>query len=65
MLREPAIDAPLLSGPVYRLRGIVHMRFFLARRGRLVREQREARRPELENRIIREFGPDGTRDRAF
>ncbi|WP_287161859.1 hypothetical protein [Mesorhizobium sp.] len=50
---------------VYRLRGIVHMRSFLARRGRLGREQREARRPELENRIIREVGPDGTRDRAF
>lgn len=38
---------------------------FLARRGRLGREQREARRPELENRIIREVGPDGMRDRAF
>lgn len=35
-----------LAPSVYRLRGIGHMRSFLARRGRLGREQ--ARRPELE-----------------
>lgn len=68
--REPAADGPLLSGPIYRLRGragggIVHMRSFLARRARIDKEQREASRPELENRIIREVGPDGTRDTAF
>ncbi|MER8472738.1 hypothetical protein NKH23_25550 [Mesorhizobium sp. M1328] len=68
--RESAVEAQQLAGPVYRLRGrtgggIVHMRSFLARRTRIEREQREASRPELENRIIREVGPDGTRDTAF
>lgn len=68
--REPGMDAAILSGPAYRLRGrtgggIVHMRSFLARRARIEREQREARRPELKNRVIREVGPDGTSDTAF
>ncbi|NGO55460.1 hypothetical protein [Allomesorhizobium camelthorni] len=68
--REPATDAPLLSGPVYRLRGrtgggIVHMRSFLARRTRIEREQRLAKRPELEARVIHEVGPAGTRDIPF
>ncbi len=68
--REPDTDAPALSGPVYRLRGragggIVHMRSLLARRARLEREQREARRPELERRVIREGSPEGNRDIAF
>lgn len=68
--REPDAVAPVLAGPIYRLRGragggIVHMRSFLARRARIDKEQREAGRPELENRIIREVGPDGTRDTAF
>ncbi|TJV87721.1 MAG: hypothetical protein E5X84_30200, partial [Mesorhizobium sp.] len=68
--RDTAAEAQQLSGPVYRLRGragggIVHMRSFLARRARIDKEQREASRPELENRIIREVGPDGTRDTAF
>jgi hypothetical protein len=68
--REPAPDAPLLSGPVYRLRGragggIVHMKSFLARRARIEREQREAQRPELEPRVIHEVGPQDARDVAF
>ncbi|TIP40174.1 hypothetical protein [Mesorhizobium sp.] len=68
--RDSAAEAQHLAGPVYRLRGragggIVHMRSFLARRARIDTEQREAGRPELENRIIREVGPDGTRDTAF
>ncbi|TIQ06350.1 MAG: hypothetical protein E5X57_26270, partial [Mesorhizobium sp.] len=68
--RDSAAEAQPLAGPVYRLRGragggIVHMRSFLARRARIDKEQREAGRPELENRIIREVGPDGTRDTAF
>ncbi|WP_292193738.1 hypothetical protein [Mesorhizobium sp.] len=68
--REPIIDAPVLAGPVYWLRGragggIVHMRSFLARCARIEREQREARRPELENRIIRDVGPEGHRNTAF
>lgn len=68
--REPDNGTQLLSGPVYRLRGrtgggIVHMKNFLGRRARIEREQRAARRPELENRIIHDVGPEGTRDIAF
>jgi hypothetical protein len=68
--REPDSDAQVLSGPVYRLRGragggVVHMKSFLVRRARIEREQRAARRPELEARIIHEVGPEGTRDIAF
>ncbi|MDX8499015.1 hypothetical protein RFM99_11335 [Mesorhizobium sp. VK4C] len=66
--REPATEAPVLAGPIYRLQrrsGLVHMRSFLATRRRLEREQREARRPELERRVIHEVGPDGARDTAF
>lgn len=70
VLRDSAAEAQQLAGPVYRLRGragggIVHMRSFLARRARIDKEQHEAGRPDLENRIIREVGPDGTRDTAF
>lgn len=70
VLRDSAAEAQQLAGPVYRLRGragggIVHMRSFLTRLARIEREQREASRPELENRFIREVGPDGTRDTAF
>ncbi|RWP46886.1 hypothetical protein [Mesorhizobium sp.] len=51
--REPDAVAPVLAGPIYRLRGragggIVHMRSFLARRARIEREQREARRARIE-----------------
>ncbi|WP_352780108.1 hypothetical protein [Mesorhizobium sp. M0913] len=67
--RESAVEARQLAGPVYRLRGrtgggIVHMRSFLARR-RIEREQREASRPELENRVIHEVGSVGVRDIPF
>lgn len=68
--RESAVAARQLAGPVYRLRGrtgggIVHMRSFLARRARIEREQREARRPELESRVIHEVGSEGVRDIPF
>lgn len=68
--RELDSAAEVLSGPVYRLRGrtgggIVHMRSFLARRARIEREQREARRPDLENRVIHEVGSEGMRDILF
>lgn len=68
--REPVTDAPVLAGPVYRLRGrssggVVHMKSFLARRARIEREQRAGRRTELENHAIHEVGPEGTRDIAF
>lgn len=41
------------------------MRTFLGRCARIERQRREARRPELENRVIREVGPDGTRETGF
>ncbi len=68
--REPEMDVPVLSGPVYRLRGragggLVHMKSFLARRARIDREQRQAQRPDLEARVIREVGPDSARDTPF
>ena len=66
--REPVTDAPFLAGPVFRLQrrsGLVHMRSFLATRRRREREQQEARRPELEGRIIHEVSLDGSRDIAF
>lgn len=68
--RESAVEARQLAGPAYRLRGrtgggIVHMRSFLARRVRSEREQREARRPELESRVIHEVGSEGVRDIPF
>jgi len=60
----------LLSGPVYRLLGraggaVIHVRSFLDRCGRVEREKREAKRPELERRVIRESGPGGTRETPF
>jgi len=58
-----------LAGPVYRLLnragGVVHIRSFLNRCGRIEREKREAKRPVMERRVIREVGPDGTRDMPF
>ncbi|RUW21028.1 hypothetical protein [Mesorhizobium sp. M1E.F.Ca.ET.041.01.1.1] len=68
--REPDAVAPVLAGPIYRLRGragggIVHMRSFLARQARIEREQRAARRPGLENRVIHEVGSESKRDTPF
>jgi hypothetical protein len=66
--REPVTDAPVLAGPVYRLRrrsGLVHMRSFLATRQRLEREQREAQRPEIEARVVREVGRDHVKETPY
>lgn len=66
--REPVTDGPVLAGPVYRLQrrsGLVHMRSFLATRQRLECEEREARRPELEARVIREVGRDHVKETPF
>lgn len=68
--REDAALEHQLAGPVYRLlhRGggaLVHIRSFLDRCGRIEREKREAKRPEMERRVIREAGPDGTRETPF
>ena len=45
--------------------GVVYIRSFLNRCGRIEREKREAKRPVMEWRVIREVGPDGTRDMPF
>lgn len=70
----PRTDQPpqsdRLAGPVYRLLGraggaVIHVRSFLDRCGRIEREKREAKRPEMEGRVIREVGPWGTRETPF
>lgn len=63
-------DSDRLSGPVYRLLGraggaVIHVRSFLDRCGRIERDKREAKRPEIENRVICEVGPGGTRETPF
>ena len=66
--REPVSDAPVLAGPIYRLSrrsGLTHMRSFLATCQRLEREDREAQRPQIETRIIREVGQDYDRETPF
>lgn len=67
---EPLPDSDRLAGPAYRLLdraggAFIHVRSFLDRCGRVEREKREARRPELERRVIHEVGPDGTREIPF
>lgn len=59
--REPATDAAVLAGPVFRLQcrsGLVHMRSFLAALQRWEREERESCRLKLETRVLREVGLD-------
>lgn len=68
--RDAPSSSEQLSGPVYRLRGraggaIVHVRSFLRRCARLDRDGREARRSEMERRVIREVTTDGTRETPF
>lgn len=66
--RGPETGAPVLSGPLYLLKrrvGLVHMRSFLASRQRLEHEDREARRPEMEARVLREVGPDYVKETPF
>lgn len=66
--REPVTDAPKLAGPVYRLQrrsGLVHMHSFLATRQFLEREQREAERPQIEARTVREVGLDSVKEIPF
>ncbi|MGY4566959.1 hypothetical protein [Bradyrhizobium sp. USDA 3256] len=63
-------DSDRLAGPLYRLLdraggAVIHVRSFLDRCGRVEREKREAKRPELEQRVIREVGPQGTRETSF
>lgn len=56
-------DDKVIAGPLYRLSkrassSVVHVRTFLARCARLEREKREARHPEMEQRVW--VGSDGT-----
>jgi hypothetical protein len=65
--RDEFCEADRLVGPVYRLLdraggALVHLRSFLGRCGRVERERREAKRLELERRVIQEIGPGGTRE---
>ncbi len=68
---KPLPDTDRLAGPVYRLLdraggAFVHVRSFLDRCGRIEREKREAKRPEMERRVVRETGPRGaTRETPF
>lgn len=68
--RDPLPDTDRLAGPIYRLLdraggAFVHVRSFLDRCGRVEHEKREAKRPEMERRVIREVGPGGTRETPF
>jgi hypothetical protein len=68
--RDELGEADRLVGPVYRLLdraggALVHLRSFLGRCDRIERERREAKRPELERRVIQEIGPDGAREIPF
>ncbi|WP_035678963.1 hypothetical protein [Bradyrhizobium liaoningense] len=67
---EQLAQSDRLAGPVYRLLGraggaVIHVRSFLDRCGRIERERREARRPEMARRVIREVGPDGNHETPF
>ncbi|MBD3849583.1 hypothetical protein IED13_28125 [Bosea sp. SSUT16] len=68
---KPLPDSARLVGPLYRLLdraggAFVHVRSFLDRCGRVEREKREAKRPEMERRVVRETGPRGvTRETPF
>src|SRR5260370_34044163 len=68
--RVELAEADRLVGPIYRLLdraggALVHLRSFLGRCDRIERERREAKRPELERRVIQEIGPDGAREIPF
>ncbi len=64
--RDSLPETNRLAGPVYRLLdraggAFVHIRSFLDRCARTEREKREAKRPEMERRVVRETGPRGAR----
>jgi len=69
-LRQSLPETDRLGGPVYRLLdraggAFVHIRSFLDRCSRVERDKRETKRPEMERRVIREVGPQGTRETPF
>lgn len=68
--REAPSPARRIAGSVYRVLGraggaVIHVRSFLMRCARHERATREARRPEMEQRVIHEVGPDGIRETPF
>jgi hypothetical protein len=68
--RDELAEAERLVGPAYRLLdraggALVHLRSFLGRCGRIERDRREAKRPEMERRVIQAIGPDGTCETPF
>jgi hypothetical protein len=68
--RDDLRETDRLAGPFYRLLyraggAFVHLRGVLERCGRIERDRREAKRPEMERRVIREVGPDGARETPF
>ncbi len=69
--RDSLPETNRLAGPVYRLLdraggAFVHIRSFLDRCARTEREKREAKRPGMERRVVRETGPRGaTRETPF
>ncbi len=68
--RDEPGDTDRLVGPVYRLLNraggaLVHLRSFLGRCGWIEHDRREAKRHEMERRVIQEIGPDGTREIPF
>lgn len=68
--RDQSADEERLVGPVDRLLdraggALVHLRSFLGRCGWIERDRREAKRTEMERRVIQEIRPDGTRETAF
>ena len=59
--RVKLADADRLNGPSYRLLdraggALVHLQSFLGRCGRIERNRREAKRPEIERRVIKRSG---------
>ncbi|MBK3666415.1 hypothetical protein JJE66_35030 [Bradyrhizobium diazoefficiens] len=67
---EEMSDDKVIAGPLYRLLGsvgnsVVHVRSFLTRRARLERDKREAQRPEMERRVVREVTREGTTETPF
>ncbi|QHP66091.1 hypothetical protein EI171_00695 (plasmid) [Bradyrhizobium sp. LCT2] len=67
---EDMSDDKVIAGPLYRLVGragssVIHVRSFLTRLARLEREKREAQRPEMERRVVREVTREGTTETPF
>lgn len=67
---EDMSDDKVIAGSLYRMLGragssVVHVRSFLTRRARLEREKREAQRPEMERRVVRDVTREGTTETPF